>query len=358
MIIDKDEILSVLAATKAALSKKDIMAQAQHFIFTGKDVAAYNDQICIVHPFETDFVCSVKGEEFYKILSGITEEKVEIALEKDSLKISTKTTKASLSTSIADQEKVEDLIEMLKVKCSKENFWKVLPKSFKEGIFLCMFAATRDLTRGVLTCVAIRGKDVVATDDNRISWYRMKKSMDNILIPAKNVEELVNYDVVEYGASKGWTHFRTKDNIVFHSRNIPGEYDYDFWLEQFDHECEMFELPAELKGILENINILASGGMDINKWVTLIIDDGTITCKAQQELGKVTKVLPVEYNGEPLMFNVTPTFFAQILAKTTNFGLFPENSAIFINESFKHLVCLPAPPEVVEKSKKPKKSKK
>ena len=66
MEVNKEELLKILIAVKPALSKKEILLQMSHIIFTGEDVATFNDTLCIIHPYKTDFKCSVQGEEFYK----------------------------------------------------------------------------------------------------------------------------------------------------------------------------------------------------------------------------------------------------------------------------------------------------
>lgn len=344
MKINRKELFTALTLAKAGLSKKDIIAQAQHFIFTGTDICTYNDQICIIVPFKTDFSCSVKGEELDKIISGISEENILIDLKDQKLNITTKKTKASLSTMVDEEGKVEEMIENIKIKTNKKNFWKSLPSNFIEGISLCIFSASKDMTQGIRSCIAINDDSIWSTDNLRISWYKMNDNVEEMLIPVRNAEELVKYqDVIEYGLSKGWVHLKTKEGLIFSSRTIEGDFTYSVLMNFFKEPDKTFDLPKELKDVLQNISVLADGTYAINKSVNIEIDDGVMTCKAMQDTSWVTKVLDIDYNEEPLHFSVNPFFFAQILNKTTTFGIY-ENAkvAIFIRDNFKHIMALPA----------------
>lgn len=344
MKFNRQELLKALTATRPGLAKNEVVAQAAHFVFTGADIGTYNESLCVIYPFETDFVCSVKGEEFYKLLSGIKEEEVSVELKDDRLKIRSKSTQASLSTSIADQEKIEDVIESLKIKGTKKGFWSPLPKDFKDGVYLCMFSASKDLTQGPKSCLAVTNNHIYSTDNMRISSYEMKDEIsEELLFPAKNAGEIINFEVIEYGKSKGWVHFRTESGAMINTKTVQVKegYPYDDIIPWLEEEVETFELPAELKNIIQNISVLAEGDLDIGKSVSVTIDDGLITCKAEQDhIGWVTKMIDVDYSGEPLEFNVTPVLFAQIMEKTTNFGLIG-NKAFFITENFKHIISLP-----------------
>jgi len=345
MKLDREELLKVLAAVRPGIAKKEIILQATHIIFTGDAVATYNDSICIIHPYETDFQCSVQGEEFYKALESINEKEVEIIVEEKQVRIKSRRTKAGLSTLVGEKEKVEGMIQNLREKTSVKRFWRKLPGDFVQGVFLCMFSTSKDMTKGVRCCVATRNNEIFSTDNLRLSKYVMNGSMDSVLIPSKTAVELVKYDLTRYGVSEGWTHFLTKDNVMFNCRTMAGDYPFDAINRFFRPPEEEIILPKELQDAMKAAAVFAAGDVDIAKMIEVKIKGNKITCKSEKERGWMEKELDVEGDVDDVVFYINPIFMAQILEKSTSLFLiqkeeFPDK-AVFTNATFQHIVALP-----------------
>ena len=365
MKLNRPKLLNILAAAKPGLAKKEIIQQAAHFIFTGDAVATYNDLICIVYPYETDFRCSVHGEEFYRVLDSIKEDEVDIAVEDGQLLINSKKTKAGLSTLVGDEERVEKMIDSLREKTSGRKFWKNLPDGFSNGVFLCMFAASKDLTTGVRCCVAVKDDRIYSTDSIRLSRYIMDDEIEGeMLIPATAAYELVKYPIEKYGYSEGWVHFLTKDGVEFNCRTMVGVYPYNNIVKFFRDPREEITLPEELKDVLKVAAMLATGDVDTAKSVEITIDKDKITCKSEKERGWMIKTVDLEdYDGRKIIFWINPILFAQILEKTTSFFVvqkedFPDK-AYFTTDSYQHVIALPSEEkdEDNEEEEKPEKKK-
>ena len=149
MKTEKKDILKVLQKVKPGLAKKAIIEQFTHVIFTSNEVMTYNDEICICHPFTSDFKCSVKADDLWKLLSGLHEEGLILQIEGTELVIKSSKTEAGLST-IVDKD-AEEMIDILRLK-ELEGRWIDLPnegEDFLRGARLCMFSASRDMTKGI-----------------------------------------------------------------------------------------------------------------------------------------------------------------------------------------------------------------
>lgn len=318
-----------------------MIEQASHLVFAGGEVATYNDQICILHPFPCDLTFSVKGEEFTKILNGMSVTEFDMDLSSEgTLKISAKKTKAELSTIVGDESKVEHLIQKLRDIVSKDNFFKPLPKEFLEGIFLCAFSANKDIATGVRSCIAVKGDAIYSTDNIRASNYIMESSMDDMLLPAKDAMELVKYKVEAYGISENWLHFCTKDGIVFNCKTMKGEYPFKKVQSIFADVDPELEFPTDLRECVSSVTILAEGDLDVSKMVRVSIDSESITVKAEKERGWIEKSVDFKYEGDKFSFIINPIFFAQILQHATGFVLV-NNLAQFSSDNFYHVLALP-----------------
>lgn len=342
MKIKRLEFIDVLAAVRPGLAKREIIEQATHFIFTGTEVVAYNDYICISHPLKTDFKCTVDADKLYKVLAGIDAEQIDISVDKGEFKISAKKTKSGLSS--FKEGKILEYIQGLGLK-EKDKKWKKLPEGFIEGLFLCMFSASTDMTHGILTCIYLDGEDMVASDDLRISWYKMAGSIDRkMFIPVQSAVELVKFPVVEYAVTKvegvtAWIHFRTKEHVMFSTRTIGGDYPSVF--SHFEMEGKKLTLPKELQSAVKYVSVLADGAIDIEKKVKVDVEKDSITCTGACAVGWVSRSIPVEYDGRDFSFQINPIFLHEVLGKSVKV-LVGKQSAKFTSGKFKHVMVLPS----------------
>ncbi len=334
--VKRIELLGVLNKLRPGLAKRGIVEQSTHFMFLGKDVATFSDQIAIIHPFETDFPFSVKGEEFYKLISGITEDELEFSIKDDKLSIQSKTTKAGMSTIVDDKDRVDRLVTNLK---KEMKDWTEVPKDLLAGLYLAMFSAAKDLSQGTLSCVYVNGKDILSSDSLRASWYEMTEEVEPFLIPAKDVNEIVKFtDIESMCQSENWVHFQTKGRVTFSVRKILGV--FKDLKKKFDVEGDSITLPPTLKEVIDSIIFLSEGDIEVNKIISMGIDKNKIICKAEKETGWVEKTVDFKYKGKPLQFLINPIFLSQILSKTTEMTL-TENIALFSTDNFAHIVALP-----------------
>jgi DNA polymerase III sliding clamp (beta) subunit (PCNA family) len=346
MKMNRKELLEALKTTQPGLSKKEIIQQSMHVMFMGDCIATFNDQVAVLKNFTTDFKCSVNGEEFYKVLEGIKEEEIEVFVDGDHVKINSKKTKAGFSTLVGEQEKVDGMVAKLQATIDKPKFFRTLPENFIKGVSLCMFAASKDMTQGVNSCVAIRDNEVMSTDSLRLSRYELpSKIKDEILIPARDAYDLVKYDVTKYGLSDGWIHFRTEDGVTFNCRTMKGEYPYSLIKKYFIPIKDKITLPPELQGVIKNAIVLAEGEVDIAKMVDITIKKGAIICKSSKERGWMIKEVDCNYKGKELTFSINPVFMAQILETATTLSLvqggeYPDK-AYLTSENFCHIIALP-----------------
>lgn len=334
--INRDSLLDILNKIRPGLAKKAVVEQSSHFMFLGEDVATFSDQIAIIHPFKTEQPFSVKGEEFYKLISGITDTELEFQLKEGKLTIKSKSTKAGMSTIVDDKDKVDKLVKMLKKEMTD---WTPVPAELLQGLYLSMFSAAKDLSQGTLSCIYVSGNDILSSDSLRASWFEMNDEMKPFLIPAKDVNELIKFpDIKEYCQSDNWIHFKTEKDVTFSVRKVLGV--FKDLRKKFNIEGESISLPEGLKEVTDSIIFLSEGDIEVNKIISVTIADGKITCKAEKETGWVEKTIDFPGYEEEVSFLINPIFLSQILSKSTEMTL-TESVALFSTENFKHIVALP-----------------
>ncbi len=336
MKVKRGELVKALTAIKPGLARREIVEAATHFIFTGQDVMTYNDQICIIHPFDSDFKCSISANEFYKIMAGMSAEDVELTLEEDKLKIKSAKTKASLATSSG--EKVLDMIKTLELGAIMKKL-EPLPEDFVAGAELCSFSASKDMSHPSLTCLLIEDDYIMSSDDLRISQYKMKKAMNcSILIPATAITELIKFPVVDYCVTGGWAFFATKDDVLFCCRMVEGKFnDYSKYFENF--EGLQIDLPKDIGAMIETAAILTEGEFDTDKLVEIEIEKNKIRCRGKSEVGEIENETDIISSHDKIIFSINPMFLLKILEHSSKM-IYKDNRALFDAGNFQHLMAL------------------
>ncbi len=341
MKISTEHLLTVLKIVKPGLAKREIIDKSTHFIFSGSDVLTYNDRICISYPLKTDFECSVPAAEFFKIVSNMEENEIDIVLKDDKLFL--KGTKARSCYTTFSQENIaaiKKLISALNLK-SLKNKWKPLPKDFVDGLKLTMFSASQDLSFGALNNVSVQNNVLISSDNNRVSYYQMKSSTDKeFLIPLSSVVELVNFPVDRFVLSESWVYFSTSEGVVFASRVVNEKFPNVKSLLSSIKEGEEFTFPDGAKKLVDDVSILAPGEYDLDRIITVKMARGKLVCKGEKATGWIEKEIAADYKGSPLQFFVNPIFLSQILSKSTSI-LLGQNRALFQSGKFRHLMSLP-----------------
>lgn len=335
MQIDKKELLEGLVTVRPGLAKSDIIEQSTHFIFTGNDVVTYNDRVCVLFPFKTDFTCSAKAEELYKILSSISEDSVEIKVDGKQMKFISKGTKAGLTVSF--DQKLVDVVKSLDV----DNLdWFDLPSDFIKGIKMCIFSASRDVSQGYLACIGILKDRVVSSDNIRLSRYVLDGSIsEDVLIPSSCAEDLCRFDVSRYALTDSWIHFEDENGVVFSVRRVIDTYpDID---DYFDVSGGVeLNIPSQVKDVIESMLIMVEGQSLVDKTISITVENNEMVLSSEKIIGWIEKHVNINYTGEKLSFLVNPILFMQILEKLTKMTVL-DGRAFLTSGSFSHIMALP-----------------
>jgi DNA polymerase III sliding clamp (beta) subunit (PCNA family) len=338
MKVKKEEFKKVLESLRPALARKEYSSQTSHFVFFPDKIVTFNEDVCISHPFESDESFSVRGEEFYKLIDGITDEEIEITVGSKRVNIRSKSTSSSMA--ILDDEQLNSLEGISSMEKTQKK-WKPLSEDFLEGISLCSFSASPDLTKGVQACVVVKKDTCYSFDQIRASLYELKDPIeDDLFIVARHVVELIKFPVIEYCTNKSWMHFRTSDQVTFSCKMISGDFlPFEGILPLFEKMVNVpsISLPPELKSIIDNVTILADDTTTTKgKLVLVTFCHNKIYAKAENELGWIEKVLSYDYPGE-LELRINAKFFSQVLEKTTSLAV-DGHVLCFSSGSFVHLL--------------------
>ncbi len=338
MEVDRKDLREILSMLRPGLSNREMSGQACHFIFFENEIVTYNDTICISHPYESDALFSVKGEEFFKLIDGITDDNITIEVKNKFVHVTSESTSSRIAALPDEKNTNPEAIESIK---ESMKDWHPVPEGFLEGIGLCAFSVSPDLTKGTYACVGIIGDKCWGIELYRSSAYTMKsKVKERFFIIGKQAEELVKFPITEYCLSDNWIHFRTDKGVTCSCKRVSGKFDFQKSKEHFEvvEKLKSVSLPEGVKEAVDNIIILASDLSDRSgKLILLNVLKDRIEVEGSNELGWVKKTIPFKYSGDPINIKMNSKFLSQILSRSTKLAV-KEDVVYFHNGPFQHII--------------------
>jgi DNA polymerase III sliding clamp (beta) subunit (PCNA family) len=334
MKVKTEEFREILRKVQPGLATKGIVEQATHFVFTGDDILTYNDAISISYPLETDFECSVPAEALYKLVSKLTEDEIELTMTDGQLHIVSGTTTAGIN--VSTDKTILDMVDTIGL--PEDDDWKPLGPDFQEGLGLCIFSASNDITAPYLTCISVEQNRLVSGDDVRVSLFELENSIkDNFLLPALSAVELIKFDITEYALGKSWVYFCTEDDIIFCSRIVVDEYpDVEDW---FNVKGPTMIIPSKFKESVDIVAPMSDGDFDIDKQIEVSVKNNELRCRSEGVVGWTQDTSQVKEKMPDIGFKVNPIFLLEVLGKETTM-IYEEGKILLLSGKLKHLMAL------------------
>lgn len=336
MKIDVKQLIRILDSLRPAIAKAQMVEQASHYIFSGTNITTFNDRICISHPFSSDHVFSVEGDDLFKSLRTIKEHEADMWVEDNTLIVQSPKTSVELSTVVGDRS-AEKMIAGIGL----DNLeWTALPADFTQGLGICAFTASDDATKRNLTAVHVCQNFMESSDDLRITEYIIEGDMPEVLIPKKAAVEIAKFDPKEYCLTDAWIHFRTDTGLIFSSRIIKETFpDCSAF---FDVQGTEVRLPLELKEIAKEVSFMCEGKTDVDINITLVITKNNCRVEAKKTRGRLSKDIEMVYRkDDTVKIIINPDFLIEAISRSPVVTISDGGCvALFQSERFRHVIAL------------------
>jgi len=303
-----------LAIVKPGLASKEILEQTTSFAFRDGTVVTYNDEISISHPIkEINFEGAIKAEELYGLLIRLKKEDVELEIAEESLRIQCGRVKAEL--------RLEQEIILPKRKLKKK--WGKIknPEQFKSFMNLAMQTCSSDMSQPKLTCVYVTSDGgIVGADGFRVVHCQGHGSpVEDYLIPATGVREMLKINPIEVQLEKSWIHFRNEQGTILSSRRLNDSYVDQ---TQFDKAMkvkkkEKITFPDTIEEMLDRGKVFAKRGFDFDEVIEIEISNKKIVMRAIADDTKssIEEDASIKCKSQ-ISFMITPSLFEDILKMT------------------------------------------
>ena len=314
---------------KALDTIKPGMDKDQFVFFNGEYLIAGNDQIIVYCPFNTEFTGGVNYNDLNKLVNSISVPEITVVSQNNKLLIGANNIASGLKMTDANQEIPFSLPEGCE--------WEKLPNDFKEALSLCSFSASTDQSMGLLTCLKIDKKNVISSDNFRVSKYTFTKPVKNTyIITLSAVNNLLRFNPINVRVDNSFVHFESDNGAIFSCRKAKG--DYPKVSDLFKVDGKTFELPKELRTAVKSVDFLADNENPFERFVTVETVDGKLRCGAENDRG--WSYFDIDQMDSVVKFRINPVFLFDILDKVTVITL-GTDKALFERDKFIHVMTLP-----------------
>lgn len=370
--MDREDLLTALETVAPALSTNNLIPVLQHFWFTGKRVMAYNDQIAISTPLQTDFKGAVPGAILMDILRTISAHEVRkgkdgketrpilFEVEDSTLHIKVSGRRGDYKLGLLPPSSFEPLFQMPPFKEGMVTDQKV----FLAGIRNCNRSVSNDTSvpeqLGITVVVGDKEFDLYSTSNETLSHSKapmqQKPKFKRVILSGpfcKQVAELAGKaDKTEISIHSDHSLFKADDTMLFGRLIAPHESaDLDFKgiLEHHlprNYEDNVWGIPERMKNIIDRACIISSATIDQTRTkVTLNGSDylrfysKSTRGEAQDDLNLKT-VRPTGKQGE-VTIHLDPELLKAGLEGYQRI-LFTDDCVILTDEKHKHLYLVGA----------------
>lgn len=308
--MNRKQFLNAIICVRPGVASKDIIESMTFLYFSGEHVVSYNDAISIQYPLKTEFQGFIKADDIFKIVSKLNTEDLAFKMEGDILKM--KSGKLLSSFATINDESIINRIAAVTESAHDEKF-KTLPDNFIESAKLCSQAASKNESDLTLTCISIKGKDMVATDNVRIAHSVLSASMDEILLKASEIKALTAINPTKYVGTKSWIHFIGDSGCMFSIRRVRGEFPSMLKFMEFDG-IEL-SLPKEILDGVDLASVFTDGS---DEAINVAIKKGVCRIFKESGSGKIDFRESIEYKGQDVSFNIQPELLKEMMMYSTD----------------------------------------
>jgi len=346
MKTNRDSLVQILSAVSPGLARKDLLAQAQSFVFVGGEVITCNDRVAVHHPLPPELKelhGAVKADETYRILSRMEGDEVDVEMTISDEKVAGSSNALVLRTAKTKAEIKRDAEIKLKFQAiGTPEQWEKIPEGMLEALEFSAFCASTDLSKPLLCHLLIKGDEIAATDNHRVLLRKFKKALKNtLLLPARVVPELLAYAPVEVGVTQGWIHFRNEKGVTYSVRTIDGSYP-DLHRFFVDIKGEEIVLPLDLCDGINRVREALDRTAD-QPLIKVSTTGGVLMATGEGPYATVKERYKIAFQGT-LTFFVNADFLFDAL-KIADKYIVTDARIYLLGEKvgFRHFICLAAP---------------
>jgi len=307
MKVKTSDFKEAINAVKPALAKQEIIEQSTSFAFLGKEVAAYNDELCIRCPLPKGLKLKgvIKSEELLKLLPKLSKEEFEIDITENEVVMKAGRAKAGFALA-------SEILLPLDEEVAEMGDWEELPATFGTALKFAANTAAKGDSDPKLLCVHIVESGIVEATDNyrMVIWdFGEALGISEAMIRASSAKEIASLMPTHTASGEGWVHFKNEEGVIISCRLIDEQF-IDTSRINTGFDGKKITFPKEILEVLDKASVIGQKREDSG--VTLAFKNGRILVTSESESTWFKETVP--YKGvEGFSFAIQPYLLKDIL---------------------------------------------
>ena len=288
--MNRKELVKTLSLVGHALAPNAVVPMFANFMFSGKHVTAYNDQICIDAPCQTDQAYALNGKTLLGLLTNSKAEEVIFSIsEKAEFEVNIKAGRSTFK--LPYQPKEEFLFAE-----PTDKFKSISTDKLKEAMDACLITASKDNTQPAFmgVCLNLGEGALYSCDGDAISQYSLptKGEEGTYMLPNAFCEAVLS--IVEetkelissFKLSKDWAKATIGDfNIWGRLIEVDSPLDYEDQIQKtLNGNHEFSAVPKALSAALDRARVLADAE---SAKTTFTVEGGRLKLLTETHMGVV-----------------------------------------------------------------------
>jgi DNA polymerase III sliding clamp (beta) subunit (PCNA family) len=333
MKIETTKFKNALSIVKPALASKEIIEQTTSFAFVDNKVITYNDEICIVHPFENlEIEGVIQADELYKFLGKVKEKEFDVTVSDSEIVMKAGRSKVGFALN-------KEILLPLNEEIAEKSKWRKLPEDFARACKFAVASASVDMSDEKLTCVHFNKSRVEATNNYRLVVWNFSEElpMPVTLIPASSIKEVLKLKPTKVATGKGWIHFENTEKTVISCRLVSETFVDTESVIKSIKRGKKITFPDGLVSILDKAEVFSQEQKTDNS-VAISIQNGKLLVKSESLTAWFKETIACE-TEEDFSFDIAPYLLKDILKETTTCTI-SGNALLFKSENWVYLTAL------------------
>lgn len=310
MKINREEFLKQLESVMSGLSPREIIEQSSCFIFKGKTVYTYNDEISCSQKSLLKIKGAVPAIPFISILRKLQEDELDIHPNEENSELLIKGKRRRVGINM--EAKVTLPVD--EVESPKD--WKDLPGTFADAVAIVQPCAGKEgiARKSWIPFIHIASKWMEASDMYQIARFKIRVGVSkSIVIRKESLKNILNLDMTEFSETNHWIHFRNPTGLVLSCRYWIEDYPSDEMTEILKIKGEPLVLPKGLEKEIEKAEVFSSENIEGSN-VKVSIKPGKFRIKGLGASGWYEwRSKKIDYDGRELEFNVPSKLLSELV---------------------------------------------
>lgn len=327
------ETMRQLITTMEIVKNRTAIEAFDYILFDGENAVAFNGTVGIVAKCEVDEPFTAPMVEFAKIVKACSAENIDITVADNSVFIKCGRLKAELVTEYNPESEFEAIGNIEEVKMKK------LPEGFIEALEMCARTSSNSVTMDVLNSVFVNNKDIVGSDDARLTVVKLNKSAGKYILPYASVRDVVKFSPSKFGTRDGWAFFTDDEDKIMAVRTVSDT--YPAYASLFDVETQDIHIPAAATELILSASIFSTRGTDEEEYseaVDITVKKGGILVKSKNHRGNLTNSVKCKTKApRDITLSANPKMFVDALALSEGIIGVGEDRIVIKSEKVQHV---------------------